>query len=197
MAYSMTAKDGNYIAYVPNAVTLIRIACIPLFVLIYVITEEWHWVAGLLFGFAAATDWLDGYIARKWEVDSKFGAFLDPVADKLIVITALVLLVGSYASVWITIPAIVICARELFVSALREWMAEMNRRSIVNVSLVGKVKTAIQMIAIFALLCNPVDIDLPLVIAGIVLLYIATLMTIWSMVVLLRAAWPDLMPFRE
>ncbi|MYD44704.1 MAG: CDP-diacylglycerol--glycerol-3-phosphate 3-phosphatidyltransferase [Gammaproteobacteria bacterium] len=193
----MTAKDGNYIAYVPNAVTLIRIACIPLFVLIYVITEEWHWVAGLLFGFAAATDWLDGYIARKWEVDSKFGAFLDPVADKLIVITALVLLVGSYASVWITIPAIVICARELFVSALREWMAEMNRRSIVNVSLVGKVKTAIQMIAIFALLCNPVDIDLPLVIAGIVLLYIATLMTIWSMVVLLRAAWPDLMPFRE
>ena len=183
--------------YIPNALTLLRIACIPLFVLIYVLTEEWHWVAGLLFGFAAATDWLDGFIARRWNLHSRFGAFLDPVADKLIVITALVLLVGTFASIWITLPAIVICARELFVSALREWMAEMNRRSVVNVTLIGKVKTAIQMFAIFVLLCNPVDIGLPLVIAGVALLYAATFMTIWSMIVLLRAAWPDLSPTRE
>lgn len=188
---------SQLVGYIPNALTLLRIACIPLFVLVYVLTEEWHWVAGLLFGFAAATDWLDGFIARRWNLRSHFGAFLDPVADKLIVITALVLLVGTYASIWITLAAIVICARELFVSALREWMAEMNRRSVVNVTLVGKVKTAIQMSAIFVLLCNPVDLSLPLVIAGVALLYAATIMTIWSMIVLLRAAWPDLLPSQK
>ncbi len=183
---------SSFAAQVPNALTLIRIGCIPLFVIVYVGTSEWHWVAGVLFGFAAVTDWLDGFIARRWDLHSHFGAFLDPVADKMIVITALVLLVGAYASVWITLPAIVICVRELFVSALREWMAELNRRSVVNVTLVGKVKTAIQMLAIFMLLCNPVELDLPLVITGISLLYVATLMTMWSMIVLLRAAWPDL-----
>lgn len=193
----MTGERARLIASVPNAITLARIASIPLFVMIYVATDTWHWVAGVLFGFAAMTDWLDGYIARRWDVRSKFGAFLDPVADKLIVITALVLLVGAYATVWITLPAIVICARELFVSALREWMADMNKRAIVNVSLVGKVKTAIQMVALFVLLCNPTDISLPMVMFGIVLLYVATLMTIWSMAVLLRAAWPDLAPFRD
>ena len=183
--------------YIPNALTLLRIACIPLFVLLYAATDAWHWVAGLLFGFAAATDWLDGFIARRWKLRSRFGAFLDPVADKLIVITALVLLVGAYSSILITLPAIVICARELFVSALREWMAEMNQRSVVNVTLVGKIKTAIQMLAIFVLLCNPVELMLPLVIAGIALLYGATFMTIWSMIVLLKAAWPEISPTRE
>ena len=185
------------IEYVPNGLTLLRIACIPLFVLLYLATEEWHWVAGLLFGFAAVTDWLDGFIARRWNIRSRFGTFLDPVADKLIVITALILLVGAYSSLWITVPAIVICARELFVSALREWMAEMNNRSAVNVTLVGKVKTAIQMLAIFVLLCNPTDLMLPLVIAGIALLFAAMFMTIWSMIVLLKAAWPDLSPSQD
>ena len=191
----MTAR--NFLAHLPNLLTLARIACIPLFVLVYVMAAELHWVAGLLFGFAAVTDWLDGFIARKWNLHSRFGAFLDPVADKLIVITALVLLVGAHASMWVTLPAIVICARELFVSALREWMAEMNRRSVVDVTLIGKIKTAIQMVAIFVLLCNPPEIYAPLVILGLVLLYTATLMTIWSMIVLLKAARSELSPFQK
>ena len=191
----MTARE--VVAQIPNLLTLARIACVPLFVIVYVTADELLWIAGVLFGFAAVTDWLDGFIARKWNLNSHFGAFLDPVADKLVVITALVLLVGAHASLWITVPAIVICARELVVSALREWMAEMNRRSLVNVTLLGKVKTTIQMVAIFVLLCNPVDLGLPLVVLGILLLYIATLMTIWSMVVYLRAAWPELSPLRK
>ena len=190
MVYSMPAR--GVLAYIPNALTLLRIASIPLFAATYLITEDSHWVAGVLFGVAATTDWLDGFVARRWSLHSRFGAFLDPVADKLVVITALVLLVGAHSSVWITLPAIVICAREVFVSALREWMAEMNRRSMVDVNLVGKVKTSIQMFAIFVLLCNPPTLEMPYVIFGCVLLYIATLMTIVSMILLLRAAWPEL-----
>ena len=169
-----------------------RVLSVPLFVVVYMTTDSMHWIAGVLFGFAAITDWLDGLVARKLGATSRFGAFIDPVADKLVVITALVLLVGSHASVWVTIPAMVICARELTVSALREWMAEINRRSVVNVSLIGKVKTVIQMSAIFILLCNPPQLTLPLVIVGCALLYVATVMTIWSMIVLLKAAWPEL-----
>lgn len=190
MVYSMPANQ--LVGLLPNIITCTRIACIPLFVLTYIYGGEIHWIAGLLFGFAAITDWLDGFVARKWQVVSRFGAFLDPVADKLIVITALVLLVGAHASAWVTLPAIVICARELTVSALREWMAEMNKRAVVNVSTVGKVKTSIQMVAIFILLCNVPDLNVSWVMLGCGLLYVAMLMTIWSMFILLRAAWPDL-----
>ena len=181
-------QTERLIGSLPNVLTSLRIASIPLFVLVYLYGENLHWVAGLLFGFAAITDWLDGYIARKWDVVSAFGTFLDPVADKLIVLTALILLVGAHASVWLTIPAMVICAREVTVSALREWMAEMNRRAVVNVSTVGKVKTFIQMVAIFILLSNPPEFAIPWVLVGSALLYVAMLMTIWSMIVLLRAA---------
>lgn len=180
------------IVYTPNTLTLLRIATIPLFVVTYLVTDDGHWIAGVLFGVAATTDWLDGFIARRWSLHSRFGAFLDPVADKLVVTTALVLLVGAHSSIWVTLPAIVICARELFVSALREWMAEMNRRSVVDVNQVGKIKTVIQMFAIFVLLCNPPNLDSLFTLFGCVLLYVATLMTIVSMIVLLRAAWPDL-----
>ena len=192
MVYSMLADAKSVVRILPNLLTYLRIASIPLFVLIYLYADDFRWLAGILFGIAAITDWLDGFIARKWDVASHFGAFLDPVADKLVVITALILLVGTHASAWVTIPAMVICARELTVSALREWMAEMNRRSVVNVSVVGKVKTSIQMVAIFVLLCNSPDFSLPWVIGGCVLLYVAMLMTIWSMIVLLKAAWPDI-----
>lgn len=180
------------IAYIPNTLTLLRIASIPLFVCTYLFVDGAYWIAGVLFGIAAITDWLDGMIARRWNLHSRFGAFLDPVADKLVVITALVLLVGAHASIWVTIPAIVICARELFVSALREWMAEVNRRSVVDVTQVGKVKTVIQMFAIFVMLCNPPNLDDVYTIGGCVLLYVATVMTIWSMIVLMRAAWPEI-----
>lgn len=191
---------SSFVAQVPNALTIIRICSIPLFVAIFLSTEDSHWMAGVLFGCAAATDWLDGYIARRWDLHSKFGAFLDPVADKLIVTTALVLLVGETASYWITIPAIVICARELFVSALREWMADIQRRTLVDVTRVGKVKTTFQMIAIFLLLCDPVDVEEKLTVMsllGVSCLYIATIMTIWSMCVLLKASWTELSPSRN
>lgn len=191
---------NSFIARVPNTLTWIRIACIPLFAAVFLTTDDSHWLAGLLFGFAAATDWLDGYVARRWEVHSRFGAFLDPVADKLIVTTALVLLVGETATFWITIPAIVICARELFVSALREWMADIQRRTLVDVTKMGKVKTTFQMGAIFLLLCDPVNLESSLTwmsLLGTAGLYIAMIMTIWSMFILLKASWSELSPVRN
>ena len=174
----------------PNVLTLGRIALIPVFALVYVFTENYHWVAALLFATAAITDWLDGYLARRLEQTTPFGTFLDPVADKLIVVTALVLLIGTHASLWLTVPGVVIIGRELVISALREWMAEINRRGLVAVSWLTRAKTTMQMLAIGILLANPPDMDRPWMIVGLVLLYAAALATIWSMVVYLRAAWP-------
>ena len=188
------------VAQVPNALTIVRICSIPLFVTVFITTDDSHWIAGVLFGCAAATDWLDGYIARRWDLHSRFGAFLDPVADKLIVTAALVLLVGETATYWITIPAIVICARELLVSALREWMADIQRRTLVDVTRMGKVKTTFQMFAIFILLCDPVNVEEKLTVLSIIgvgCLYIAMIMTIWSMCILLKASWTELSPSRK
>ena len=175
----------------PNILTLGRIALIPVFALIYVATETYYWVAAILFATAAATDWLDGYLARRLGQTTPFGAFLDPVADKLIVVTALVLLIGNHGNLWLTIPGVVIVGREIAISALREWMAEMNRRGLVAVSWTTRVKTAMQMVAIVILLANPPAM-VPWVVVGLVLLYAAVFITIWSMVAYLRAAWPSL-----
>ncbi|MDE0421749.1 MAG: CDP-diacylglycerol--glycerol-3-phosphate 3-phosphatidyltransferase [Gammaproteobacteria bacterium] len=175
----------------PNVLTISRIALVPVFAVVYLVTDEFHWIAALLFAAAAFTDWLDGYLARKLEQVTPFGAFLDPVADKLIVVTALVLLVGSHANIWMTLPGIIIVGREIVVSALREWMAEMNRRGLVSVSWVGRLKTTVQMVAIIVLLANPPEMR-PWAIVGVVLLYAAVFLTIWSMITYGRAAWPTL-----
>ncbi len=177
----------------PNLLTLARILLIPIFVLVYVFPGQGTYlVAALLFGLAAFTDWLDGYFARRLNQTTPFGAFLDPVADKLIVVAALTILVGHHATLLLTLPALIIIGREIVISALREWMAEMNRRGIVAVTWFARVKTTIQMVAIVVLIANPPDLDRTWVMAGYVLLYIAAVMTLISMVLYLRAAWPTL-----
>jgi len=177
-----------------NKITLFRILLIPLFVVIFYLPYQWSYlVSAMVFGLAAATDWLDGYIARKYDQSTAFGAFLDPVADKLMVAVALVLIVGKHDSAWIAVPAVVIVGREIVISALREWMAELGKRASVAVSYIGKVKTTAQMASIVMLLAfNPETYQL-LNTLGYITLYVAAILTIWSMVLYLKAAWPELM----
>jgi CDP-diacylglycerol---glycerol-3-phosphate 3-phosphatidyltransferase len=176
---------------VPNMLTVGRILMIPLMVVSYY-WLGWGgktWAAGL-FALAAVTDWFDGYLARRWNQSTPLGAFLDPVADKLIVAAALMVLVEAYSVPWVTIPAMIIVGREIVISALREWMAELGKRRSVAVSWLGKVKTALQMISIILLLAAQEHTFLEWY--GLVSLYVAALLTLWSMIVYLQAAWPDL-----
>jgi CDP-diacylglycerol--glycerol-3-phosphate 3-phosphatidyltransferase/cardiolipin synthase len=178
---------------IPNILTALRIALIPVFVLVFYLPYWWAPLAcTALFGLAAATDWLDGYLARRLEQQSPFGAFLDPVADKLIVVVALVLLVQINPSAWFAVPAAVIVGREIAISALREWMAEIGKRANVKVSMIGKIKTTAQMIALLLLLFRTPLGPIPTHAVGVVLLYVAALLTLWSMLIYLRAAWPML-----
>lgn len=178
---------------VPNILTFTRILMIPVLVLVFFLPAQWSYqLSAAVFGLAALTDWLDGYLARRLEQLSLFGAFLDPVADKLMVVVALVLLVQDNPSFMYAIPAAIIIGREIAISALREWMAELGERTKVAVSIVGKIKTTMQMVAILLLLYKVPLGPLPTHIVGTVLLYIAALLTLWSMVVYLRAAWPIL-----
>lgn len=178
---------------IPNALTLLRIALIPVFVVIFYLPVPWARPAcALVFTLAAVTDWLDGWLARRWGQTSPLGAFLDPVADKLMVAVALVLLVQTDGTVWLALPAAVIIGREITVSALREWMAEIGARAQVAVSMAGKLKTTAQMVAIVLLVLGGPVLGLPVTGLGLVLLYIAALLTLWSMVLYLRAAWPSL-----
>jgi len=175
---------------IPNLLTAARIVLIPCFVVaFYLPTKHAGMITAGIFCLAGITDWLDGYLARKLNQTSRFGAFLDPVADKLIVAVALVLLVGEFGSVWITIPAAVIVSREIAISALREWMAEIGERTTVSVSYVGKLKTLIQIIAIIILLAQPADWDRPMVIVGVIFMYLAAILTLWSMIAYLKTAW--------
>lgn len=177
----------------PNLLTLVRIALVPVLILAFMLPTAWApMMSAVVFAVASITDWLDGYLARRWQQMSAFGAFLDPVADKLIVVTALVMLAGSHANLWLSVAAVVIVGREVAISALREWMAEMQRRGLVAVSWVGKAKTLVQMVAIVILLAHPADFSLALVWLGYLLLYVAAGLTLWSMVAYLRAAWPTL-----
>ena len=174
----------------PNLLTISRIILIPVIVLVYYLPVSWaNLVAACIFAILAATDWLDGYLARKWNQTTPLGAFLDPVADKLIVAVALAMLVEVHHSPWLTVPAIVIIGREIVISALREWMAEMGKRASVAVNYIGKIKTSCQMIAIVILLMFKPDEALALL--GLLLLYVAAILTLWSMVVYLMAAWPE------
>ena len=177
----------------PNVITIARILLIPFFVGLYMLQQEWSILAaGVLFALAALTDWLDGYLARRLNQTTPFGAFLDPVADKLIVVSALIVLVSYHHNAWLTIPSLIIVGREIVISALREWMAEMNDSVAVAVSYLGKVKTTLQMIAITLLLVVPVDSQSTTMTTGYVLLYLASIMTLWSMSQYLRAAWASL-----
>lgn len=173
---------------VPNILTLMRIALMPILIVSFYIPNYWaQEVTAGIFLIASITDWIDGYLARKLNQTSRFGAFLDPVADKLIVCSALILLVGYHHQVWITVPVIVIVAREITVSALREWMAELGKRAQVKVSALGKLKTAAQMAAIFLLLLDPAWKGLPWFWIGVVLLYLSAALTLLSMYHYLRA----------
>jgi len=182
---------------IPNLLTLLRIALIPVFVVVFYLPNPWvHAATAAIFGLAAVTDWLDGYLARRLGQMSAFGAFLDPVADKLMVAVALVLLVDANPTdlhgAVIAMPAAVIIGREIAISALREWMAELGERAQVAVSVIGKIKTTAQMIALLLLLYQKPIGELDTVILGLVALYVAAILTLWSMVIYVRAAWPVL-----
>lgn len=147
-----------------------------------------HFLLTFVFILAAITDWLDGFLARKMGITSAFGRFLDPVADKLMVAAALIILVQWHANIVMAISAIVIISREIAVSALREWMAELGNRTSVAVSYVGKLKTTFQMVAITVLLLNWQSLEF----IGYILMVIAVVLTLWSMMIYLKAAWPYL-----
>ncbi|KAA0446544.1 MAG: CDP-diacylglycerol--glycerol-3-phosphate 3-phosphatidyltransferase [Candidatus Thioglobus sp.] len=183
---------------IPNILTLSRIALIPLFVVLYYLQPDYSaaphfswinfWVTGV-YAAISITDYLDGYLARKLDMASKLGAFLDPVADKLMVSTALVLLVDYYPSGshwYIGVCALIIISREILVSALREWMGTIGQRSAINVSLVGKVKTFVQIFAILFLLYQQPFFGLPSFEIGVTLLLVATLLTLYSGFVYLK-----------
>ncbi len=185
----------------PNLLTLLRLVLIPLFVAAYYLPQHWaHQLAAVLFICAAVTDWLDGYLARRLKQLSPFGAFLDPVVDKLMVAAALLMLLADpriYQEVvdarLFAVVVLVIVGREITVSALREWMAELGKRSKLAVSLIGKIKTTAQMIAIPFLLWREPLWGVPVLRVGEALLYCAAALTLWSMLVYLKIAWPSLM----
>jgi CDP-diacylglycerol--glycerol-3-phosphate 3-phosphatidyltransferase len=179
---------------IPNVITSMRIIFIPVLVVVfYFFPLEWRYIASsVVFAVASLTDWLDGYLARRLGQMTPFGAFLDPVADKLLVAVALVLLVEVHASAILAIPAMVIIGREIVVSALREWMAQYSSMRSVAVSVLAKVKTTFQMFALVFLLAGGPDLENPAVMLGYILLYLAAILTLWSMYQYLRLAWPDL-----
>jgi CDP-diacylglycerol--glycerol-3-phosphate 3-phosphatidyltransferase len=175
----------------PTAITLFRIALIPLFVLVFYLPFSWtNIVATAIFAFASLTDWVDGYLARSMQQESSFGAFLDPVADKLMVVVVIVLLVEANPSIFVALPSVVIVAREISISALREWMAQIGSSATVKVSWIGKSKTLLQMLALgFMIFAEPL-MGLPIFRIGLVIYYVAAFLTLVSMVNYLRAAWP-------
>ena len=178
----------------PNKLTLLRIAFIPVFIMVFYIPLFGinHYLTTGLFFIAGVSDWFDGYLARKLDMQSAFGAFLDPVADKLMVGTALVLLVSAHPGPLLAIPAVIIIGREIAISALREWMANIGDTTKVAVSMIGKIKTSAQMLAIgFLLYYQPIG-DFPVALIGYLLLYTSAILTLWSMIIYLQAAWPSL-----
>lgn len=186
----------------PTWLTLFRVLLLPVMVVVYYSHDMVNAVplrvanigAALIFTLAAITDWLDGYLARRMHLTSAFGAFLDPVADKLMIAVTLFLLVESHPTALLAITSAIIVGREIGVSALREWMAVIGERAQVRVAMVGKLKTVMQIVAIVGLLLER-DKDAELLrywYVGETLLVIAAILTIWSGLVYLRAAWPAL-----
>lgn len=185
---------------IPTWLTLGRIVLIPVLIAVFYLPWKWTSVAAMLvFVMAAVTDWLDGWVARRYHQYSAFGAFLDPVADKLMVATALFLIVQAHPTPWMAFWAAVIVGREIAVSALREWMAELGQRAAVKVQALGKIKTVVQMVAISCLLYSPSKVSpdwlwmgREIFLIGDWLLAAAALLTLWSGFAYLRAAWPIL-----
>jgi CDP-diacylglycerol--glycerol-3-phosphate 3-phosphatidyltransferase len=187
---------------IPNQITMFRIILIPIFLIIFYLPLSWsHFGAFAVFWLAAVSDILDGYLARKLNQSSAFGAFIDPVADKLMVVVALVMIAQEYQAWWISIAAVIMIAREVFISALREFMSSRGKRDIIAVSNMGKYKTAAQMLGIMGLIWQP-DYDIPLILfyfpheilnfLSYAFYGIATLLTITTMVSYFKAAWPEL-----
>lgn len=180
----------------PIALTWLRIAMIPLIVGLFYIPTDWlsaplrDTIAALAFVVAAVTDWLDGWLARRWNQTSSFGAFLDPVADKLMVCAALLILLDLQRVD--TFIALVIIGREITISALREWMAKIGASGSVAVNWLGKFKTAAQMVAIPCLLYNEPLYGISAALAGQVLIVVAAILTVWSMLYYLQRAWPEI-----
>ena len=176
---------------IPTAITLFRIALIPLFVTVFYLPYAWSdLAAAAIFAFASITDWVDGFLARTLKQESSFGAFLDPVADKLMVVVAIVLIVESHPSIYIAIPSVIIIAREVSISALREWMAELGASATVKVSFIGKAKTATQLIALILMIYSEPYFNLPTFQIGLATYYLAAFFTVVSMIMYLKAAWP-------
>ena len=174
-----------------TCLTLGRIVMIPVLVVLFYAPWEWtHRAAAMVFLAAALTDWLDGWVARRYGMYSDFGAFLDPVADKLAVTTALFVIVQSHPTILMALLAAVIVGREITISALREWMAEIGERGTVKVAWVGKIKTIVQMLALIALLYREPWQGINVQLVGEILLAIAAVLTLWSGIAYLRAAWP-------
>ena len=182
---------------IPLLLTWLRIVLIPVFVAVYYLPDAWlgpvakNWTAMTIFAVAATTDWLDGYLARRWGEVSAFGAFLDPVADKLMVASALIVLVAIGRAE--TYLAIVIIGREIAISALREWMAQLGQTKSMAVAFIGKVKTVAQMTAIIALLLwEDVIPGVPTPLLGELALWVAAILTLWSMFHYLKLAAPHI-----
>ncbi|WP_295861384.1 CDP-diacylglycerol--glycerol-3-phosphate 3-phosphatidyltransferase [uncultured Neisseria sp.] len=170
----------------PTYLTLFRLALIPLFVVVFYLPITYSpEITTFIFFIASITDWFDGYLARKWNQTTPLGAFLDPVADKVLVAVAFVCVVEYYHTWWITIPICIMIAREIIISALREWMAELGKRTSVAVSIWGKIKTTAQMLALGGMLWRQSDLMETL---AFILLYIAAALTIWSMLQYLKAS---------
>lgn len=175
---------------IPNLLTAFRIFLIPVFLVVFYLPyEHANSLAALIFVLAAITDALDGWVARKLDQMTKFGAFFDPVADKIMVAAALIVVVEAYSSLWITVPGLIIISRELIVSALREWMAEIGKRGAVAVSSMGKLKTVAQMVALTGLLWQ---VNNWVVVLATMALYVAAILTLWSMYTYMSNAWNDL-----
>lgn len=190
MGLLMTGRNLN----IATILTWFRIAAIPLIAFVYYLPpSEWmRPLACAIFTIAGLTDWLDGYLARRLGLTSKFGAFLDPVADKLMVTTTLVIIVQSDSRIIIALIAAIIIGREFTISALREWMAELGARNIVAVSSFGKIKTIMQMVGLGAMIWTYPFYGIPVYEIGMSLLLISAGVTMYSMFVYIRAAWPAL-----
>lgn len=193
MNTSTRAGERRVWVNLPNALTWLRILMIPAIVVLFYLPYRWADPAACAsFAFAGITDSLDGYYARKLGLTSRLGAFLDPVADKLIVVCALVLIVSKDPRWYMVIVAIVIIGREIAVSALREWMAEIGARGRVAVSGWGKMKTIMQIVGLSFLLFRRNLLGIPIYHVGLILTGIAAVLTLWSMILYLRLAWPEL-----
>src|ERR1700722_5510388 len=193
MSTSIPGNRHPWYGNLPNTLTWLRIMMIPAIFVLFYLPYWWKDPAACAaFALAGITDSLDGYFARKWGLTSRLGAFLDPVADKLIVATALVLIVSGDPKSWfLAVVAIVIIGREIAVSALREWMAEIGARGRIKVSAWGKIKTIMQIVGLSFLLFRQTLFGIPFYKLGILLIAVAAVLRLWSRIGYVRLAWPE------